>query len=238
MESYAGIIVRTTAVYLFLLVMVRVMGKREIGQLSPFDLVVAITIGELAAVALELESDLVKALVPIALIALLELLLSYVSLKSHVLRRLITGSPTVVIENGRIVYENLRRNRYNTSDLLSQLREKDIFSPAEVEYAILEPSGRLSVLKRSQHRAVTPADLHIDTRYEGLSFPLICDGVVQLKNMEKLSLSMDWLNDQLRSRNVHGVHAVALALIDTGGELYISTKSDPAEPAAPRTVIT
>lgn len=237
MESYAGITVRTTAVYLFLLVMVRIMGKREIGQLSPFDLVVAITIGELAAVALELESDLVKALVPIALIALLELLLSYASLKSHVLRRLITGSPTVVIENGRIHYENLKRNRYNTSDLLSQLREKDVFSPGEVEYAILEPSGRLSVLKRSQHRAVTPADLHLGTGYEGLSFPLVCDGVVQNRNMEQLSLSMDWLNDQLRLRNIGGVHDVALALIDAGGELYVSTKSDPGEHTAPRDVI-
>jgi len=236
-ESYAGIAVRTTAVYLFLLVMVRIMGKREIGQLSPFDLVVAIIIGELAAVALELESDLAKALAPIALIALYELLLSYASLKSHVLRRLIAGTPTVVIENGRILYENLRWNRYNMNDLLSQLREKDVFSPAEVEYAILEPSGRISVLKRSQHRAVTPADLHIDTGYEGLSLPLICDGVVQLKNMEKLSLSMDWLNDQLRSSDVHDVKDVALALIDTGGKLYISRKSDSSGQAAPWDVI-
>lgn len=233
-ESYAGVAVRTTTVYLFLLVMVRIMGKREIGQLSPFDLVVAITIGELAAVALELESDLVKALVPIALIVLFELLLSYASLKSHVLRRLITGSPTVVIENGTILYENLRRNRYNMSDLLSQLREKDIFSPSEVEYAILEPSGRLSVLKKSQDRAVTPADLHIDTGYEGLPVPLVCDGMVQINNLEKLSLSTDWLNDQLKSRGIRDVHDVALALIDTGGELYISRKSGPPERAAPR----
>lgn len=236
-NAYAGVAVRTTTVYLFLLVLLRIMGKREIGQLSPFDLVVAITIGELAAVALELESNLVKALVPIALIALFEILLSYAALKSHFLRRLITGSPTIVIENGRILYENLRRNRYNVSDLLSQLREKDVFSPSEVESAVLEPSGRLSVLKKSQDRAVTPADLHICTRYEGLSHPLVCDGEVQLRNLERLSLSQEWLDDQLRLRDIRDVRDVALALIDTDGELYVSQKSGLEEPEALKDLI-
>jgi len=200
------------------------MGKREIGQLSPLDLVVAVTMGELAAVALEVELSLLESLVPLALIALLELGLSYVSLKSHVVRRLITGVPSVVIENGRILYENLRRNRYNINDLLSQLREKDVFSLSEVEYAVLEPSGRLSVLKKSQKRPVTPADLNVDTKYEGLSYPLICDGVIQKATLEKLSLSEAWLNEQLRKRGLQTAGDVALAMIDTNGDLYVSSR--------------
>lgn len=204
--------------------MIRIMGKREIGQLSPFDLVVAITMGELAAFALEIESDLVQALFPIGLIAAYELLLSFVSLKSHFLRRLITGTPTVVIENGQILYENLRKNRYNVSDLLGQLREKDVFSPSEVECAVLEPSGRLSVMRKSQRRAVTPADLGIDTKYEGLSYPLICDGEIQRWNLQRLHLSEDWLIEQLRMRGVQRIDDVALAILDADGRLYVSDK--------------
>lgn len=224
MSMYIRVIVRTTAVYLSLLILLWIMGKREIGQLSPFDLVVAILMGELAAFALEVESDLLETLLPLALIGLFELLLSFASLKNHTLRRLITGSPTVVIKNGRILYRSLKKNRYNISDLLSQLREKDVFSPSEVEYAVLEPSGRLSVLRKSQQRAVTPSDLGLETEYEGLAYPLICDGVVQEETLEKLSLSREWLDEQLRQRKIGAAQDVALALIETDGSLYVSTK--------------
>jgi uncharacterized membrane protein YcaP (DUF421 family) len=224
MSMFTSIVARTTTVYVSLLALVRIMGKREIGQLSPFDLVVAITMGELAAFALEIESDLIQALFPIGLIAAYELLLSFVSLKSHALRRLITGTPTVVIENGQILYESLRKNRYNVSDLLSQLREKDVFSPSEVEWAILEPSGRLSVMTKSQRRAVTPADLGIDTKYEGLSYPLVCDGEILSWNLQRLRLSEDWLVEQLRKSDIQRVNDVALAMLDTDGQLYISKK--------------
>lgn len=236
MNVYARIVVRTTVVYLSLLALVRIMGKREIGQLSPFDLVVAILMGELAAFALEVESSLLEALLPLALIALFELLLSFASLKSHTLRRLITGSPTIVIENGQVLYSSLRKNRYNVSDLLSQLREKDVFSPSEVEFAILEPSGKLSVLKKSQQRAVTPADLNVETEYEGLTYPLICDGVVQEEALEKLSLSHEWLNEQLRMRRIRSAEDVALAAIDVDGNLYMSTKDGAGHGVSPKLV--
>ncbi|MGI6659817.1 MAG: DUF421 domain-containing protein [Dethiobacteraceae bacterium] len=201
------------------------MGKREVGELSAFDLVVAIMIAELAAMSMErINMPLHEGLVPIFTLVGLEILLSYLSLKSHTIRGLVDGAPSIVIANGKIVEKELRKLRYNVSDLIGQLREKDVANIADVEYAVLETSGELSVVLKSSKRPVTPEDLGLPTKYEGLPVPLIFDGHIHYNNLRSLRLDQAWLLAEVRKQGLERIEDVLYASLDTDGNLYISEK--------------
>ncbi|NLS44178.1 MAG: DUF421 domain-containing protein [Firmicutes bacterium] len=218
-------IIKTVFMYTFVLFVTRVMGKREIGQLAPFDLVVAIMIADLAAMPLEDKSIRIhEAILPIAVLAAAEILFAFITLKNTKARSLICGRSSVVVKNGRIEEATLRELRYNLDDLLAGLREKDVHNIQDVEFAILEGSGRLSVLMKSQARPVTPRDLGITTSYEGLPYPLILDGEVKYKYLDQLNLTMAWLKEELEKKGVTDPSDVLLATLDTSGELYIAKK--------------
>jgi uncharacterized membrane protein YcaP (DUF421 family) len=216
---------RTVVLYLAVLLAVRIMGKREVGELSAFDLVVAIMIAELAAMSMErINMPLHEGLVPIFTLVGLEILLSYLSLKSHTIRGLVDGAPSIVIANGKIVEKELRKLRYNVSDLIGQLREKDVANIADVEYAVLETSGELSVVLKSSKRPVTPEDLGLPTKYEGLPVPLIFDGHIHYNNLRSLRLDQAWLLAEVRKQGLERIEDVLYASLDTDGNLYISEK--------------
>jgi uncharacterized membrane protein YcaP (DUF421 family) len=216
---------RTTILYLSVLLAIRIMGKREVGQLSAFDLVVAIMIAELAAMAMDrIEMPLHEGLIPIFTLVALEIFLSYLSLKSHTIRGIVDGAPSIVIANGKIVEKELRKQRYNVSDLLGQLREKDVPNIADVQYAVLETSGELSVVLKGDRRPVTPADLGLPSRYEGMPTPLIFDGHIHFKNLRGLQLDEEWLLSEIRKQGVEQISDVLFASLDTQGSLYVSEK--------------
>ncbi|MDW7651495.1 MAG: DUF421 domain-containing protein [Bacillota bacterium] len=216
---------RTAFLYLAVLVAIRIMGKREVGQLSAFDLVVAIMIAELAAMSMEkIEMPLYDGLIPIFTLVGLEILLSYLSMKSHTIRGIVDGSPSIVIANGKILEKELRKQRYNVSDLLGQLREKDVPNIADVQFAVLETSGELSVVLKGDKRPVTTADLGLPTKYEGLPTPLIFDGHIHFKNLRGLHLDEEWLKSELGRHGVQQVEGVLFASLDTDGNLYVSEK--------------
>lgn len=216
---------RTAILYLTVLLAIRIMGKREVGQLSAFDLVVAIMIAELAAMAMDrTKMPLHEGLIPIFTLVALEIVLSYLSLKSHTIRGIVDGAPSIVIANGKIIEKELRKLRYNVSDLLGQLREKDVANIADVQYAVLETSGELSVVLKGSKRPVTPEDLGLPSKYEGLPTPLIFDGHIHFKNLRGLQLTEDWLLDQIRRQGVDRVENVLFASLDTDGILYVSEK--------------
>lgn len=218
-------IFRTLFIYITLLIVMRIMGKREVGQLSPFDLVVAIVIAELAALPMsEKHISLFQGIVPILTLMTAEVALSWLCLKSIVARKLISGKPSIIIVNGKIDAVQMRQSRYNIHDLLTQLRDKGIANIDDVEFAILETSGRLSVVPKSQKRQVTPEDFHISTTYEGLSIPLIIDGKVLQENIEKTGLHPDWLKTELKMRGIDSAQDVLFASLDTKGYLYVSPK--------------
>lgn len=227
-------ILRTLFIYITLLIVMRVMGKREVGQLSPFDLVVAIVIAELAALPMsEKHIGLFQGIVPIMTLMVAEVVLSWLCLKSIAARKIISGKPSIIIVNGKIDEGQMRRSRYNIHDLLTQLRDKGIANINDVEFAILETSGRLSVIPKSQKRQVTPEDLRISTPYEGLSVPLIIDGRVIEENLEKIDLKTDWLAAELKFRGIDSPADVIFASLDTKGQLYVCEKGivgvDPAK---------
>lgn len=219
------LIYRTAFLYMAVLVAIRIMGKREVGQLSAFDLVVAIMIAELAAMAME-ERDmpLYEGLIPIFTLVALEVLLAVLSLKSHMIRGFVDGAPSIVVANGKIVEKELRKLRYNISDLLQQLREKDVPNIADVQYAVLETSGELSVVLKGDKRPVTAADLGLPGKYEGLPTPLIFDGHIHYNNLRSLHLDESWLLGQVQKHGIERIRDVLFASLDTNGHLYICEK--------------
>lgn len=218
------IILRTTLVYFIVLAVVRLMGRREIGQLSAFDFVVAIMMAELAVFPLENQDiALWHGIVPLMVLVILEIAISYLALHSCTVRGLLDGRPQIVIENGKILKKEMRKSRYNLDDLMGQLREKGYPNIDDIEFAILETSGKLSVIPKSQKRALTPADIGTHTGYEGMPSILVMDGVVMDHALERCGLDESWLIEELRAKG-YEINDVFFVMLGTEGKLSIIPK--------------
>ncbi len=227
LESMFIIFYRTIALYLGVLIVIRIMGKREVGQLSPFDLVVAIMIAETAAISMEdLNKPLIIGFVPILTLMIAEIIFSFVCLKFNWIRKLITGEPSILIDKGVIMENEMRKIRYNVNDLLAQLRGKDVFNINDVEYAILEPSGDLNIILKAAKRPLTPADINLTPPDHGLPLPVIFDGEVQENNLRKLGKDKAWLKKKLADKGISHYKSVLLACSDFNGNMYISARPE------------
>ena len=219
-----GIVWRTLIIYLSVLFLMRLMGKREVGQLSTFDLVVAIMIAEVAVFPLQdLKAPLYIGLLPMLVLVSAEVLVSYLCLKFKSLRSIVDGSPSVLILRGEIMDKDMRRQRYNINDLMGQLREKDVFNISDVEYAVLETTGELTVMVKSMKRPVTLEDLNITPLHEDIPVSLVLDGEVIQENLDYLNLSRSWLEYEFKKRNLTFKDAL-YASMDPQGNLVISKK--------------
>ncbi len=184
--------IRVVFFYFFIILIYRMMGKREVGQLSIIDLIVSILIAELVAITVEeVNNSILYSLVPIIIIVVLQISLSYFSLKFPKLRNFLDGSPSFIIKNGKINYKEMIKQKYNLDDLLSQLREKGYRSIEEIEYAILENNGNLSIFNYNKLKNKTP-----------LPFPIILDGVIQYQTLRYLDKSIEWVNLILKRKNI------------------------------------
>lgn len=231
MKTLVLMAVRTVGMYLFLLVVMRVAGKREIGQVSPFDFVVAVLIGELAAIPLEGHRiPLIMGLVPIATIVLAQLVTAYLCLWSNSVRAWTSGRPTVLMTGGRIDASALRRHRFNVNDLLSKLRQQNVYNIDDVEAAVLEDTGHLSVILKSQRRAVTPQDLGLPTAYEGLPHTLILDGKVDYASLRVAGLDYTWLQQKLTEQGFTSPAEVLLATLETSGKTHFYPRASVLAP--------
>ncbi|KAA5806275.1 MULTISPECIES: DUF421 domain-containing protein [Thermoanaerobacterium] len=216
---------RTLILYFLVVVVMRIMGKQQIGQLQPYELVVAIMIADLVAVPMQNKGiPLLTGIIPIFTLLISQLFLSYISMKSLRGREMICGKPTVLIDKGKILTKELQKERYNINDLLEELRVMGYPNIADVEYAILETNGCLSVIPKVDKRPVTPNDLNIKPQYEGLPLPIIIDGNIIHQNMKIANVDMKWLNDQLKMWNVNNIENVILASLDPNKVLTVYKK--------------
>lgn len=216
---------RALILYAVVIVIMRIMGKRQIGQLQPFELVIAIMISELAAVPMQNTGiPLVNGIIPILTLLVAQMLISFLSIKSTKARAIVCGRPSILIENGKIKEEEFRKEMYTINDLLEQLRIKDIHNIADVEFAILETNGQLSVIPKSQKRPVNPEDLKIPTKYEGLPFDLIIDGEINYNNLKKANLDVEWLRKELSNSGIDNLKNVLFASLDSTGNIYHQVK--------------
>lgn len=221
------VIIRTLILYTTTVILLRIMGKRQIGQLQPYELVVIIMISELAAIPMQNTGiPIVNGIIPILILVAAEITLSYISLKSERARGVICGKPSILIENSLIMENELKRLRYNINDLLEQLRLKNAPDIADVQFAILETSGQLSVILKSQKRPVQPQDLNISPESEKLPVTLVIDGQVIEQNLAKHHVDMNWLLKEFSRSGIHSPHQILFATLDTHGNLYYQVKSN------------
>lgn len=191
-----------------------------------FDFVTGITIGSIGGAFVTMELKGYYVLLSPVILTLLVVLMGIVTAKSTPARKLIEGEPLVIIQNGKIFEENMRKVRYNQDYLLMQLRLQGVFDLGEVEFAILETNGQLSVQKKSQHRAVKPEDLGLDTDYQGVSTEIIRDGKIVEQNLQQNNLTHEWLYNELAAREIKDIGEVFLATLNTKGELFVDLRDD------------
>lgn len=197
--------------YFAILIIFRLMGKREIGELSVLDLVVFIMIGEMAVVAIENHSEpVVNTLLPMVVLLGIQIALALFSLRSNRFRKLIDGKPSILISKGKIDEKEMRKQRYNFDDLLMQLRSKDIDNIADVEFAILETSGQLSVVKKSKNK----------NKPASYTEPLIVGGKIQQNNLKKSNKTEAWLRSELQKRGYGDISRISFCSYQDG-EFYI-----------------
>lgn len=220
------IFLRTVLIYFVVFLMLKLMGKREIGKLSLFDLVISIMIAEIAVFVLEdSNKPLMDGIVPMATLVLIQILIAFITLKSRSLRIFFDGKPSVLIKKGMIDREEMKKHRYNLDDLMLQLRQNKIMNVADVEFAILEPTGKLSVVEKETREAgVVDDKLKGTIRYEGLPLPLIMDGKVQDDNLEKIGKTRFWLKNQLQVKGARDFKEVFYCSIDHRGRMFLDRK--------------
>ena len=204
-EQTLMVSLRTILMYFVILAIFRLMGKREIGELSLLDLVVYVMLAEMAVFVIEEpKRELWEGLVPMVVLTIIQFILAYVTFKNRKLRLLLSGKPSIVITKGKIDEKVMKRLRYNFDDLMMQLREQGVYNLTEVEYAILETSGKMSVIKKK------------DAKETPLSLPLVLDGEIIEDNLYDLGATREWLLKELEIRGYGAISSISYCSFDKG----------------------
>lgn len=221
------LVIRTLILYGTVITSLRIMGKRQLGELQPSELVVAIMISDLASVPMQaIDIPILSGIIPVLTLIVAEVLMSYLSLKSKKIRKFLSGEPSIVIYNGHINEKELARLRFNINDLLEELRLNNCHDISDVAVAVIETSGKLSVIANDKARGVTVEDMGIkNPRHEGLPCTLISDGSINKEELKRSGKSAEWLMSELEKRGIKSVRQVFIASLDAEDELYIQKKS-------------
>ena len=199
-------LLRTFILYIVIMAAMRIMGKRQVGDMQPSDLVVSLLISEIAAMPIDnIDRPIVNGIIAVFLLVFLETALACISLKSGKLRRVVNGAPVIIINRGKVNRASLKRLRITTDELLETLRSQGVFDISTVQYAIIEPNGQLSVLEKSGG---------------GLAVPVICDGKMQTHFMESVGISKHEVNSALKKRGI-SAEDVFIMTLDGDGKAFI-----------------
>jgi len=221
------VLVRSLIAFFSLLIFAKILGKQQISQLTFFDYTLGITIGSMAAtLTTDLSSRAWPHFVGLFAWCLLGYLMQYVTEKWRYAAKYIEGEPTIVIMNGKIMENALKKMKYTAADLMGLLRVKDVFDLSQVDFAIIEPNGQLSVLKKPEYEPLTPKDMSILKAPSGISTELIYDGILINENLKQLNKTEKWLMDQLKMHEVKDVSEVFIATLTPSGSLYIDKYND------------
>ena len=213
---------RTVLFYALLMVSLRLMGKRQIGQMEPSEFVVSMMLANLATIPMENQDiSLMEGVLPIATLLALELGMSFVIMKSVVMRKYLCGKPVILIDNGKLLLDSLRRNRVTLDELAGHLRQKDVLDIRSVQYAILETDGSLSVFPFPQEKPASAKDAGIPVEKQHLPITIIEDGYVSRDNLKKAGKDEAWLNRVLDSHNTRREDAFLLTVDGEGTVTYI-----------------
>lgn len=215
---------RSIVIYILVLVVMRLMGKREIGQMQPFELAISIMIADLASIPMtDIGIPISNGIIPIMGLLVMHLIISVLNLKSSKIREFICGKPTILINKGKIDEEKLKRERFTLNELEEKLRSNNVMDIGDVEYAILETSGDVSVIQKPNKRNTTPEDFNIMPEYEGISYNLVIDGKVMQENLKQIGKNYDWLKKQTQKFQMMPEEAL-IVTINGKGSIYCQKK--------------
>lgn len=224
-ELVAICIIRTIILYLLIIVAVRLMGKKQVGELEPTELVLAMLISDLAAVPMQdFGIPLLYGALPICVLSALTMFLSVLMLKNVRFRELICGRPSVIMEHGKLLEKELERNRFTTDELMEELRMQGITDLSSVKYAILENSGQVSIILYEKDSPVTPEQMKLSVQETGLPHVVISDGRLIRKSLRHIHRDESWLNSQLRKAGASHIQEVFLLTADEHGRVFCQLK--------------
>ncbi len=217
--------IRAIILYIIVLIVMRAMGKREIGQLQTFEFVIAIMIADLATIPMsETGIPIINGIVPIFGLLIMHIFISYINMKSMKIRALICGKPSILIYRGRIDENNMIKERCTINELQERLRALNVDSIADVEYAILETSGQLSVIEKPEKRNSKPEDFGLVPEYEGLAYDLVIDGVIMYENLKILGKDYNWLKKEVNKFKINPEDAL-IVTINGKNEIFCQEKN-------------
>lgn len=219
--------IRTIFLYVILIITVRIMGKKQVGELEPAELVVVFLLSELASIPMQdMNLPLMSSIVPIATLISLEILISIITLKSRFARKIFQGRPAILINKGLMVEEEMKRQCYNLDEVLEQIRQEGYSDIRDVEYAILENSGKISVIPSARGKALTASDMKIKGSPGIMPFIVIADGRIAKNGLELTGTSEDELMKKLKQNGIKNPKEVLFAVIDSQGEFYYQKKGE------------
>ena len=211
------IFARTIIIYILVLFVMRFMGKREIGQMQPFELVIAIMIADLASTPMaEIGIPILYGIIPILSLLLMHVVISVINLKSIKMREIICGKPRILIYRGKIDEEAMVQENFTINELQERLRVNNVSNLGDVEFAILETSGQISVVLKPEKRALKPEDFNIQAEYEGIAYDLVIDGKIMSDNLSKIGKDYRWLEKEVRKFNMKPEEALVVVLNGDG----------------------
>lgn len=219
------VLLKTLIIYAYLLLIMRLMGKREVGQLQTFELVVSMIIADVAAVPIyDEKASLLNVIISVGTLFLLHVIIAIINLKSVKGREILCGRPRILIEKGKIDEEALKKEFLTINELQERLREKDVFNLGEVEYVILETSGQISIVLKPDKRNIKMEDLNIKSEYEGVAFDLVIDGKVMHENLKKIGKDYKWLVNQTKEFGIRPEDALVVT-INGDNSFYCQAKN-------------
>ena len=215
---------RSIILYIVVLIVMRFMGKREIGQMQPFELAISIMIADLSTVPMaETGIPIFNGIIPILGLLLMHLLISIINMKSLKAREIMCGKPSILIYRGKINEKALIRERFTINELQERLRGNNIVNLGDVEYAILETSGQVTVIQKPEKRGTIPEDFNIQPDYEGLPYDLVVDGKIMYENLTKIGKNQKWLENQLKKFKTVPEKCL-IATMDGKGNFFCQSK--------------
>ena len=225
MNECINIAIRTIIIAAIIFFLTKLLGKKQISQLSFFDYIVGITIGSTVAdIALDIEKNFIGGIVSLLIFVLIDYFISMITMKSITARRFLIGVPTVLVEKGKIIESGLKKCKLDVNELLAEARIEGYFDLEEIDYALMEINGAISFLPRDKEKPITKKDMNIKCDKRGLTVNAIIDGVYMKNNMKAISKDKKWLDHELKIQGYNNYNDILLATIDTNYEVNIYEK--------------
>ena len=227
MKEFITIIIRCIIALSVLFTITKILGKKQVSQLSLFDYVIGISLGNFAAeIIINMETKFLNGIFAMTMFGLIAYIVDLLTLKSIILRRIFMGVPTTLIQKGKILENNLKKVKFDVNDLLEECRSKGYFDIKEIEYAIMESKGTLSILPKGDYKPITIKDMNLKPKNQTLVANIIIDSKIMKKNLKNMNKTEEWLEQQLKEKGYPNKEKILLATLDTNEKITIYEKNN------------